>query len=130
MSFFPCTAGCCQIRHHGLALGEGTEGRFLPQSCPLHHTAPRWCLAHSQGFLCQAKFALAWSPALCYMAAVAQVRAQCVCTQEGRGGGHRTQQESAFLGSCILGKNSVFRLQRDADSRLYLGKSLYFLQPL
>lgn len=44
-------------------------------------------LAHSQSFLCQAGFTLAWSPALCYMAAVAYARPEvCVYQWEGMEG--------------------------------------------
>lgn len=62
------------------------EGWLMPVTMP----SELWRLsgnglAHSQGFLCQAGFTLAWSPALDYMAAVAQARG--VCVSVGRKGG-------------------------------------------
>ena len=54
-------------------------------------------LAHAQGFLCQAGFTLAWSPALCCMAAVAMPGQRCMCIMVGgsrsAGQGHTGDRE-------------------------------------
>lgn len=61
------------------------EGRLMPAAMPSE--LPGDGLAHSQSFLCQAGFTLAWSPALCYMAAVAYARPEvCVYQWEGMEG--------------------------------------------
>lgn len=54
-------------------------------------------LAHAQGFLCQAGFTLAWSPALCCMAVVAMPGQRCMCIMVGgsrsAGQGHTGDRE-------------------------------------
>lgn len=51
------------------------KGKLVPATMPSElWRLPGDGLAHSQTFLCQSGFTLAWSPALCYMTAVAHAR--------------------------------------------------------
>lgn len=70
------------------------RGRLMPATMPSElWRLPGDGLAHSQGFLCQAGFTLAWSPAPCYMAAVAYARPEvCVYQWEGMEGRGRAWQ--------------------------------------
>lgn len=80
-------------------------------------------LAHAQGFLCQAGFTLAWSPALCHMAAVAQARPEVHLYQretegEGQGPAMEDTQETGdqpFLreAAWYYGRSRIFRMKRD-----------------
>lgn len=57
------------------AVQRAPKGRLMPATLPSElWRLPGDGLAHSQGFLCQSESTLAWSPALCYMAAVAHAR--------------------------------------------------------
>lgn len=70
------------------AVQRAPKGRLMPAAMPSEPwRLPGDGLAYSQGFLCQAGFTLAWSPALCYMAAAAHARLEvCVYPWEGMEG--------------------------------------------
>lgn len=57
------------------AVQRAPKGKLVPAAMPSElWRLPGDGLAHSQAFLCQSGFTLAWRPALCYMTAVAYAR--------------------------------------------------------